>query len=82
MGVPDPFRARYREQLGEAIRQVVTEDASVIEASTALALPERDQTTFQTLLRKELERLEPFNCARYRLSIRKTEGWITKGRPM
>lgn len=82
MGVPDPFRARYREQLGEAIRQVVTEDASVMEASTALALPELDQHTFQALLRKELERLEPFNCARYRLSIRKTEGWITKGRPM
>lgn len=82
MGVPDPFRARYREQLGDAIRQVVTEDASVIEAGAALALPEPDQETFQTLLRKELQSLEPFNCARYRLTIRKTEDWIRNGRPM
>lgn len=82
MGVPDPFRARYREQLGDAIRQVVTEDASVIEAGAALALHEPDQEAFQTLLRKELQSLEPFNCARYRLTIRKTEDWIRNGRPM
>lgn len=82
MGVPDPFRVRYREHLGEAIRQVVTEDASVIEAGGALALPESDRETFQALLRKELQKLEPFNCARYRLTIRKTEDWIRKGRPM
>ena len=82
MGVPDPFRARYREHLGDAIRQVVTEDASVMEAGAALALPEFDQIAFQALLRKELQNLEPFNCARYRLAIRKTEDWIRKGRPM
>lgn len=82
MGVPDPFRARYREHLGDAIRQVVTEDASAMEACAALALPEPDLIAFQALLRKELQHLEPFNCARYRLAIRKTEDWIRKGRPM
>lgn len=82
MGVPDPFRARYREHLGDAIRQVVTEDASAMEACAALALPESDKIAFQALLRKELQNLEPFNCARYRLAIRKTEDWIRKGRPM
>lgn len=82
MGIPDPFRARYREHLGDAIRQVVTEGASLVEAVAALALPGSDQETFQALLRKELQNLEPFNCARYRLSIRKTEDWIGKGKPM
>lgn len=82
IGVSDPFRARYREHLGDAIRQVVTEDASVMTASAALALPESDQIAFLSLLRKELQSLEPFNCARYRLTIRKTEDWIKKGRPL
>ena len=82
MGVPNPFRARYREHLGDAIRQVVTEDASAMEACAALALPEPHQIAFQALLRKELQNLEPFNCARYRLAIRKTEDWIRKGRRM
>ncbi|MCX7255238.1 MAG: Fic family protein [Polaromonas sp.] len=82
MGAPDPFRAKYREQLGEAVREVVTQGAGLQDAIAALALPELDRPAFQTLLRRELERLEPFNCARYRLSIRKTEEWIGRGRPM
>lgn len=81
MAAPDPFRARYREHLGEAIRQVV-EGATTVEAVAALALPEPDQAVFHTLLRKELQGLEAFNCARYRLAIRKTEQWIAQGRPM
>lgn len=82
MGAPDPFRAKYREQLGEAVREVVAQGAGLQEAIAALALPELDLTPFQTLLRQELVRLEAFNCARYRLSIRKTEEWIGRGRPM
>ncbi len=82
MGAPDPFRARYREQLGEAVREVVAQGVSMQEAIAALALPELDLTPFQTLLRQELARLEAFNCARYRMSIRKTEEWIARGRPM
>ena len=82
MGAPDPFRARYREQLGEAVREVVTQGAGLQQAIAALALPELDLKPFQTLLRQELARLEPFNCARYRVSIRKTEEWIARGRPM
>jgi Fic family protein len=82
MGAPDPFRARYREQLGEAVREVVAQGAGLQDAIAALALPELDLMPFQTLLRQELARLEAFNCARYRLSIRKTEEWIARGRPM
>ena len=80
MGMPDPFRARHREHLGEAIRQVVLEHASAAQACAALSLEQEDQTAFLVLLRKELQSLEPFNCARYRLSIRKTQEWIDEGR--
>jgi Fic family protein len=82
MGAPDPFRAKYREHLSEAILQVVHFRVTFAEAVAALSLPEADQAPFQTLLRDELQRIEPFNCARYRLSIRKTEEWIRDQRPM
>jgi Fic family protein len=81
MGLPDPFRARNRESLGEAVRQVVQESASTDQACAALVLPAEDQEAFLALLRRELQGLEPFNCARYRLSIKKTEAWIGRGRP-
>lgn len=81
MGMPDPFRARYRDHLAEAVRQVVLENASAMDASAALSLPTQDQQAFLTLLIRELQGLAPYNCARYRLSIRKTEDWLARGRP-
>jgi hypothetical protein len=82
MGAPDPFRAQYREHLGDAIRQIVNMGATVTEAIAALSLPVADQNSFQEVLRRELQVLEPFNCARYRLALGKTESWIRIGRPM
>jgi hypothetical protein len=82
MGKPDPFRLKYRELLAEAIRQVVGPRISFDEAVAALALPEADRALFAALLREELQRLEPFNCARYQLLISKTEEWIRDGRPL
>jgi hypothetical protein len=82
MGAPDPFRAQYREHLGDAIRQIVNMGATVAEAIAALSLPVADQNSFQEVLRRELQVLEPFNCARYRLALGKTESWIRIGRPM
>lgn len=82
MGAPDPFRARYREHLGEAVRHVVQDQASASQACAALALPPEDQAAFLALLRRELQALEPFNCARYRLGIRSTEAWVARGRPL
>jgi Fic/DOC family protein len=82
VGAPDPFRSKYREHLGEAVRNVVAAGSRLAEAVANLALPEEDQAPFQDLSRLELLQLEPYNCARYRLSIGKTEEWIAKGRPM
>jgi hypothetical protein len=82
MGLPDPFRVKYREHLGEAVRDIVAADKPFEEAVAALQISEGDRDAFETLLREELRHLEPYNCARYRLPISKTEQWIRQGRPI
>lgn len=81
MGAPDLFRQRYRELLGEGVRRVVADGATIEAAVQALAPPFADRPAFLELLRQELSHLEAYNCARYRLGIRLTEGWIKAGRP-
>ena len=81
MGLPNPLRAKYRELIAEVVRQVVFYGVTLAQAIDALALPETDKGSFTTLARDELRHLEPYNCARYRLPIRKTEEWINQGRP-
>jgi hypothetical protein len=80
LGAPDTFRAKYREHLGEAVRQVVTRNRRLSRAVAESGIAQEDRAAFQHLLRTELLQLEPYNCARYRLAIGKTEEWIRKGR--
>ena len=82
MGGPDPFRARLREQLGDAVRGVVLENLTATKAADQLTLDPSDRDAFLVMLLRELQSLETFNCARYRLNLRKTEEWIGKDRPM
>lgn len=82
MGAPDRDRARFREHLGEAIRQVVGSRSPLSQAVAAQSLNEIDEHLFRLMLVQELQHLEPWNCARYRLPIGKTEEWIRDGRPM
>lgn len=81
MGAPDMFRQKYRELLGDGIRRVVADGVALDAAVKELAPPAEDLLAYKELLRQELLHLEPFNCARYRLGIRLTEGWIKQGRP-
>ena len=81
MGAPDPLRAKYRELLGDAMQEIVQRGSTLNDLLATLAIPEADRLAFAELLRTELANLEPYNCARYRLSIRKAEEWIAKGRP-
>lgn len=81
MGAPDPFRVKYRELLGEAIRDTVANRIQVEAVLAGLDLPTEDLTEFNRLLQDELRHLATYNCARYRLSIRLTEEWIRDGRP-
>ena len=81
MGGPDPMRVRYREQLGEAVRQIVFFGATFDHTVEAVKVPEADAPAFNKMLSIELKHLEAYNCARYRLPIGKTQEWIDRGRP-
>jgi Fic family protein len=81
MGAPDPLRAKYREHLIGAVQAVVRAGHTLSEAISAAGVPPADREYFQSLLQTELEQLEVFNCARYRLTIGNTQEWIAKGRP-
>ena len=81
IGGADPFRARLREQLGDAVRNVVLDSKTAQQARDELSLASADREAFLEMLRKELQFLQTYNCARYRLSLGKTQEWIEKGRP-
>jgi fido (protein-threonine AMPylation protein) len=81
MGAPDPFRLAHREALSEAILLIVRERRNVPDALQALAFPEVDADRFTKMLEAELEALEDYNSARYRLRPRETADWIQAGRP-
>lgn len=81
MGVPDPFRLRHREDLNSAIRYIVADGDNLESAIQAITLAPEEEEQFRNLLQEELRVLNTHNCARYRLSIRLTENWISQGRP-
>ncbi len=81
MGSPDPFRAKYREALTEAVGLVVRDRKSEGGTLACLGLPDEDGAKFQQLLGQELNALTDFNCARYRLGLKETKAWIDEGRP-
>lgn len=80
-GTPDQFRQRYRERLGDGVRQVVVDGLAVDAVVAGLDIPVEDRNAFSDLLRQELTHLEAFNCARYRLGIPLAERWVQAGRP-
>ncbi len=80
MGGPHPLRVRYREQLGEAIRNIVFFGLTLRQTVTQLTVSENDRAVFIGMLEEELDALQPYNCARYRLPMVKTADWIKQGR--
>ncbi|MBS0325557.1 MAG: Fic family protein [Proteobacteria bacterium] len=80
IGAPNPFRAKYREHLSSAVQQIVAAGTPLRQAIQALGIPAADEEAFASTLREELRLLEPYNCARYRLPIGKTQEWIAAGR--
>lgn len=81
MGAPNPLRLRYREYLTEAIGMVVRDRKSAQAVVRELGLAEDQAPGFEEMLLDELEKLEVFNCARYRLTLTATQDWIDADRP-
>ncbi len=81
MGAPDPFRIAYRDALSHAVLFVVRERMSAVDAVRAAGIPPADVDRFAKMLKEELDALEDYNCARYRLRPMETSEWIQSGRP-
>jgi len=81
MGAPDPFRVAYREALSEAVLMVVRERRSAADAVRGVGIQPADVDRFGKMLKDELDALQDYNCARYRLRPRETADWIQAARP-
>ena len=81
MGHPDPMRTRYRSQLGEAMQLIVYDGLQVDQALDRVRIDPQHMPAFRHMLLEELEHLQPYNCARYRLPMGATQAWIQRGRP-
>ena len=81
MGKPDQVRLRFRETLNDVIGSIVRERKTATESVVPLSLTEEDRFIFEKILKEELAKLGPYNCARYRLTMGATAKWIDDGRP-
>jgi len=81
MGDPNPLRVKYRNQLGEAIRHIVFYGLKLNQAVAEVSISKADHAVFVDMLQEELDTLQPYNCARFRLPMNKTAEWIKQKRP-
>jgi Fic family protein len=77
---PDPIRTRYRESLNDVLRLVVYEGKRLRTVLAAARVDEADRAAFERMVNAELDALQTFNCARFRLPMGKTQEWIEAGR--
>lgn len=84
LGDPDPFRLKYRSQIGHFVREVVqsgqppADAASRIRQQAAAEIPEEDQQKFIETVEIELLSLHEGNIARYRLRPGEFAQWQSK----
>ena len=81
LGDPDPFRLRYRTQVGEFVVGVVRgrmdkrEAAGWIAKKAAAEVPAEDKARFIEVVETELSGLHEGNIARYRLRLSEFKDW-------
>lgn len=82
LGDPDPFRLKYRSQIGSFVREIVqqmlTRDAARpwILQNSAKEIPEADREQFIRTIEVELRSLHEGNIARYRLRPGEFAKWV------
>ena len=81
LGEPDPFRLRYRTELGNLVRGVVQERLGLyladewIRKQVEKKIPEDDREQMRRVVRQELTSLHEGNIARYRLRPSEFKDW-------
>ena len=87
LGDPDPFRLKYRSQLGRFVREVVQAAHSEARADewigqhAATEIPEEDRAKFIETVEVELISLHDGNIARYRLRPSEFAQWKSNQKP-
>jgi fido (protein-threonine AMPylation protein) len=86
LGDPDPFRLRYRTQIGEAVREVVTslmakgKAAQWIAEEAAGKIRKEDRHRFTEVVETELMSIHEGSIARYRLRPSEFSDWKKRWR--
>jgi hypothetical protein len=79
MPKPDPFRMKYRLELGEAVAEIVRDGLSIdfdVEKVSEKLVPREERKRFETMVREELSKLHEGNIARYGIRISEFRDWI------
>lgn len=81
LGDPDPFRLKFRSQIGEFVAEVVRsrmdkrEAVAWIAKKAAAEVPAEDKARFIEVVETELSGLHEGNIARYRLRLSEYNNW-------
>ena len=81
LGEPDPFRLRYRRDIGECVREVVLKSLSKEEAvgyisqEASRRVGPEDQSRLVEMIEGELKALHMGNIVRHKLSLGEFEKW-------
>jgi fido (protein-threonine AMPylation protein)/DNA-binding Lrp family transcriptional regulator len=81
-GVPDPFRARYRETINEIVSRIVRDREALGAVLAEFKLRDDEAARLGDMVRGDISRLGEHNFARYRLRLKELEQWISGGRPL
>ena len=87
LGDPDPFRLKYRSQIGLVVREVVQRVMSAkkatawIRQNASSEIPQQDQSQFIETVEVELLSLHEGNIARFRLRPAEFTQWKSNQKP-
>jgi hypothetical protein len=76
---PDPFRVKYRLELGEAVAEIVRKGLSVefdVEAIAGGLVPQEERRRFENLVKQELRTLHEGNIGRYGIRLNEFRDWL------
>ncbi len=81
---PDPFRLKYRAELGEVVgelvRQGVAVDAAAVRLAATQLVPTEDIPRFVKMALTDLRHLHEGNIARYRIRLAEYRAWKARQR--
>ncbi|MEJ5030773.1 hypothetical protein [Comamonas sp. MYb69] len=78
---PDPLRIKYRQSLTEVMQRAVVHCKALKDAVAEALVEKKDEAAIRAIAKTELDHLELYNCARYKIAHEITHSWMLAGRP-